>query len=400
MEKYDFDTVVPRRGTNSYKWDTPEQEGVLPMWVADMDFRAAPCIVEALRRRVSHGVFGYTRVPAAYYDAVTDWFARRHGWRIDPHWILYTTGVVPALSAVIKALTVPGDRVIVQTPAYNCFYSSIRNNGCELLANRLRYEGGAYTIDFDDLETKASDPKAKLLLLCNPHNPVGRVWTAEELRMLGDICVANDVMILCDEIHGDLEHPGHAVTMFGTLGERYADHLIEFTAPSKSFNLAGLLCSNAIFHNAKVKQEFDIAAAKTGGSTVNHLGMVACMAAYARCEDWFEEMLAVVRRNLDTVRAFADTHDGIRLIEPEGTYLAWLDCRGLGLSNDELETFMHEQARLYFDEGYLFGQEGSGFERINLACPVRVIERMCRQLDAALCKLGVGPVAADFADCV
>ena len=153
MEKYDFDTVVPRRGTNSYKWDTPEQEGVLPMWVADMDFRAAPCIVEALRRRVSHGVFGYTRVPAAYYDAVTDWFARRHGWRIDPHWILYTTGVVPALSAVIKALTVPGDRVIVQTPAYNCFYSSIRNNGCELLANRLRYEGGAYTIDFDDLET-------------------------------------------------------------------------------------------------------------------------------------------------------------------------------------------------------------------------------------------------------
>ena len=177
MEKYDFDTVVPRRGTNSYKWDTPEQEGVLPMWVADMDFRAAPCIVEALQRRVSHGVFGYTRVPAAYYDAVTDWFARRHGWRIDPHWILYTTGVVPALSAVIKALTVPGDRVIVQTPAYNCFYSSIRNNGCELLANRLRYEGGAYTIDFDDLETKASDPKAKLLLLCNPHNPVGRVWT-------------------------------------------------------------------------------------------------------------------------------------------------------------------------------------------------------------------------------
>ena len=163
MEKYDFDTVVPRRGTNSYKWDTPEQEGVLPMWVADMDFRAAPCIVEALQRRVSHGVFGYARVPAAYYDAVTDWFARRHGWRIDLHWILYTTGVVPALSAVIKALTVPGDRVIVQTPAYNCFYSSIRNNGCELLANRLRYEGGAYTIDFDDLETKASDPKAKLL---------------------------------------------------------------------------------------------------------------------------------------------------------------------------------------------------------------------------------------------
>ena len=347
-------------------------------------------------------VFGYDYATDEYLAAVCDWMRRRHGLEADPKLISLSAGVMPAVNTALRAFTHPGDAVIIQRPVYYPFTNAAMNNGLEILNNALLFDGetGRYSMDFEDLERKASDPRCKAIMLCNPHNPVGRVWTAEELRMLGDICVANDVMILCDEIHGDLEHPGHAVTMFGTLGERYADHLIEFTAPSKSFNLAGLLCSNAIFHNAKVKQEFDIAAAKTGGSTVNHLGMVACMAAYARCEDWFEEMLAVVRRNLDTVRAFADTHDGIRLIEPEGTYLAWLDCRGLGLSNDELETFMHEQARLYFDEGYLFGQEGSGFERINLACPVRVIERMCRQLDAALCKLGVGPVAADFADCV
>lgn len=214
MEKYDFDTVVPRRGTNSYKWDTPEQEGVLPMWVADMDFRAAPCIVEALQRRVSHGVFGYTRVPAAYYDAVTDWFARRHGWADRSALDTLYDRSRPGPFGRYQALTVPGDRGDRADAAYNCFYSSIRNNGCELLANRLRYEGGAYTIDFDDLETKASDPKAKLLLLCNPHNPVGRVWTREELRRLGEICLRHGVRVVADEIHCELTYEGHDYTPF------------------------------------------------------------------------------------------------------------------------------------------------------------------------------------------
>ncbi|MCR1995454.1 MalY/PatB family protein [Bifidobacterium animalis] len=405
---YDFETWPERHDTTSVKWKMIEtelgagHEDVLALSVADMEFVTPPAVVEALVDAARNDVFGYDYATDEYLAAVCDWMRRRHGLEADPKLISLSAGVMPAVNTALRAFTHPGDAVIIQRPVYYPFTNAAMNNGLEILNNTLLFDGetGRYSMDFEDLERKASDPRCKAIMLCNPHNPVGRVWTAEELRMLGDICVANDVMILCDEIHGDLEHPGYAVTMFGTLGERYADHLIEFTAPSKSFNLAGLLCSNAIFHNAKVKQEFDIAAAKTGGSTVNHLGMVACMAAYARCEDWFEEMLAVVRRNLDTVRAFADAHDGIRLIEPEGTYLAWLDCRGLGLSNDELETFMHEQARLYFDEGYLFGREGSGFERINLACPVRVIERMCRQLDAALCKLGVAPVAADFADCV
>ena len=212
--KYDFDTIIPRRGTNSYKWDTPEEENVLPMWVADMDFRTAPTIVEALQRRVAHGIFGYTKVPETYYDAVVRWFENRHRWRIDPRWIIYTSGVVPALSAIIKALTVPGDKVIVQTPAYNCFYSSIRNDGCELSANNLIYRDGRYSIDFDDLEAKVADPKAKILLLCNPHNPVGRVWTPEELRHIGDICLRNGVFVVADEIHCELTYEGYDYTPF------------------------------------------------------------------------------------------------------------------------------------------------------------------------------------------
>ena len=234
--KYDFDTIVPRRGTNSYKWDTPEEENVLPMWVADMDFRTAPAIIDALQKRVEHGIFGYTKVPETYYDAVVRWFEDRHRWRIDPRWIIYTSGVVPALSAIIKALTVPGNKVIVQTPAYNCFYSSICNDGCELSANNLVYRNGRYSIDFDDFEAKAADPKAKLLLLCNPHNPVGRVWTPEELRCIGDICLRNGVFVVADEIHGELTYEGHDYTPFASLSERFQQKSVTCVSPSKAFN--------------------------------------------------------------------------------------------------------------------------------------------------------------------
>ncbi|HJG71289.1 MAG TPA: aminotransferase class I/II-fold pyridoxal phosphate-dependent enzyme, partial [Bacteroides fragilis] len=242
--KYDFDTIVPRRGTNSYKWDTPKEKNVLPMWVADMDFRTAPAILEALQRRVAHGIFGYTKVPETYYDAVVRWFESRHRWQIDPLWIIYTSGVVPALSAIIKALTAPGDKVIVQTPAYNCFYSSIRNDGCELSANNLIYRDGRYMIDFDDLAAKAADPKAKILLLCNPHNPVGRVWTPEELRHIGDICLRNGVFVVADEIHCELTYEGHDYTPFASLSERFQQNSVTCISPSKAFNLAGLQIAN------------------------------------------------------------------------------------------------------------------------------------------------------------
>ena len=387
MEKYDFDTVVPRRGTNSYKWDTPEQEGVLPMWVADMDFRAAPCIVEALRRRVSHGVFGYTRVPAAYYDAVTDWFARRHGWRIDPHWILYTTGVVPALSAVIKALTVPGDRVIVQTPAYNCFYSSIRNNGCELLANRLRYEGGAYTIDFDDLETKASDPKAKLLLLCNPHNPVGRVWTLEELQKIGRICKEYGVKVVSDEIHMDFALPDHLHIPFLKACPDMAENTVLCTAPSKTFNLAGLQTSNIFIPGEAARKAFLEELDRFHYSGVNRLGAIACQAAYEGGQEWLTECKAYLLENLDYVREFLEEKlPGVKLIEPEGTYFAWLDFSAWGLNETELDDFLIQEAKVWLNSGSRF--HAPLYQRVVLACPRATLKEAMERMAKAAEKRG------------
>lgn len=375
MEKYDFDTVVPRRGTNSYKWDTPEQEGVLPMWVADMDFRTAPCIVEALQRRVSHGVFGYTRVPAAYYDAVTDWFARRHGWRIDPHWILYTTGVVPVLSAVIKALTVPGDRVIVQTPAYNCFYSSIRNNGCELLANRLRYEGGAYTIDFDDLETKASDPKAKLLLLCNPHNPVGRVWTREELRRLGEICLRHGVRVVADEIHCELTYEGHDYTPFASLSDDFLHGSVTCNSPSKAFNLAGMQIANIVSADADVRTGIDRAINDNEVCDVNPFGVESLMAAYDRGEEWLDRLREYLADNYRMLCGFfAEYLPQYPVLPLEGTYLVWIDCRTTGVSSEQIAARLLAEAKLMISPGTIYGPGGEDFIRLNIACPRSLLE--------------------------
>ena len=233
--KYDFDEIISRRNSNSYKWDAVMEEGVLPMWVADMDFRTAPAVVEVLRKRMDHGIFGYTKVPPVYYDAIINWFTRRHGWQIDRDWIIYTSGVVPALSAIIKALTVPGDRVLVQTPVYNCFFSSIRNNGCEIVANPLVYTNGTYRIDFDDLARKATDPKVKLLLLCNPHNPVGRVWTQAELMCIGEICLRNDVLVVADEIHCELVYSGHTYIPFASISDDFRNRSVTCTSPSKAF---------------------------------------------------------------------------------------------------------------------------------------------------------------------
>jgi len=255
--KYNFDEIIPRRGTNSYKWDTPEEENVLPMWVADMDFRTAPAIIETLRRRVEHGIFGYTKVPQNYYDTIVKWFINRHQWEIDSQWIIYTSGVVPAISAIIKAMTIPGDKIIVQTPVYNCFYSSIRNNGCKMIANNLIYQEGRYTIDFDDLEHKAADPETKLLLLCNPHNPVGRVWTSEELQRIGDICLQNGVFIIADEIHCKLTYEGHNYTPFASLSEEFRLRSATCISPSKAFNLAGLQIANIVAADSNIRSRID-----------------------------------------------------------------------------------------------------------------------------------------------
>ena len=290
MKNFDFDTLIPRRGTNSYKWDTPEDESVLPMWVADMDFQTAPAIIEALRKRVAHGIFGYTKVPDAYYRALQSWFERRHGWKIEPEWVIYTSGVVPAISAILKAMTQPGDKVIVQTPAYNCFFSSIRNNGCELAANQLRYEGNAYSIDFEELEAKASDPKAKVMILCNPHNPAGRVWTRDELLRIGQICLKNNVFVIADEIHCELTYPGHDYTPFASLSQEFLMHSATYNSPTKAFNIAGLQISNIVTADAGIREKIDKAININEVCDVNPFGVEALVAAYDQGEDWLDSL--------------------------------------------------------------------------------------------------------------
>ena len=384
--KYDFDTIIPRRGTNSYKWDTPEEENVLPMWVADMDFRTAPTIVEALQRRVAHGIFGYTKVPETYYDAVVRWFESRHRWRIDPRWIIYTSGVVPALSAIIKALTVPGDKVIVQTPAYNCFYSSIRNDGCELSANNLIYRDGRYSIDFDDLEAKVADPKAKILLLCNPHNPVGRVWTPEELRHIGDICLRNGVFVVADEIHCELTYEGHDYTPFASLSERFQQNSITCVSPSKAFNLAGLQIANIIAADDDVRRRIDRAININEVCDVNPFGVIATIASYNEGGEWLDALRKYLRRNYEYLCHFFEQRLPQYPVLPlEGTYLVWIDCRALGIGSDAMTLRLQEEQKLMINSGTMYGSGGEGFIRLNIACPrtllVEGLERMARVLE-------------------
>lgn len=372
--EYDFDTVIPRRGTDSCKWDTPAQEDVLPMWVADMDFRTAPAVIEALQRRVAHGIFGYTKVPDAYYNAIGGWFARRHGWRIDRRWIVCTTGVVPALSAVIKALTKPGDRVIVQTPAYNCFFSSIRNNGCELSSNGLSYRDGRYTVDFEDLEAKAADPKAKLLLLCNPHNPVGRVWTPEELRRMGEICLRHGVLVVADEIHCELTYDGHDYTPFASLSEEFLRHSVTCNSPSKAFNLAGMQIANIVAADEGVRRRIDRAVNDNEVCDVNPLGVAALTAAYNEGAEWLDALRAYLRENYRFLRRYFQEHLPQYAVLPlEGTYLAWIDCRAAGMDSEALAERLLTKGRLFVNPGAIYGPAGNAFIRLNIACPRKLL---------------------------
>ena len=385
--KYDFDTIVLRRGTNSYKWDTPKEKNVLPMWVADMDFRTAPAIVEALQRRVAHGIFGYTKVPETYYDAVVRWFESRHRWQIDTRWIIYTSGVVPALSAIIKALTAPGDKVIVQTPAYNCFYSSIRNDGCFLSANNLAYRDGRYTIDFDDLEAKAADPKAKLLLLCNPHNPVGRVWTPEELRRIGDICLRRDILVVADEIHCELVMPGFRYTPFASLSEEFARRSVTCASPSKAFNLAGVQVANIFAADAGLRERIARSLEINETGMISPFAIEALTAAYTDGAEWLDALNGYLWENYLFLRDYFARHlPQFPVLPLEGTYLVWADCRAAGLSSDTLTRRLLDEGRLHVNSGSMYGAAGEGFIRLNIACPRKLLaeglDRLKRVLTA------------------
>lgn len=372
--KYNFDEIVPRRGTNSYKWDSAQAEDVLPMWVADMDFRTAPPVVEALRKRVEHGIFGYTKVPSAYYEAVINWFARRHGWKIEKDWMIYTSGVVPALSAVIKALTVPGDRVLVQTPVYNCFFSSIRNNGCDVVASPLVYADGTYRIDFENLEERISDPKVKLMLLCNPHNPAGRVWTRQELTRIGEVCFRHDVRVVADEIHCELVFPGHTYTPFASISKDFLMNSITCISPSKAFNLAGLQIANIVSADENIRVKIDKAININEVCDVNPFGVEALIAAYNEGEEWLEELNHYLLANYNYLRAyFMEYLPQFPVVMLEGTYLVWVDCKVLGKSSKEIVTALLEKEKIWVNEGSMYGEAGEGFIRINIACPRQVL---------------------------
>lgn len=371
--KYDFDKTIDRRATNSYKWDSAP-EGVLPMWVADMDFRTAPAIIDALQKRVVHGIFGYTRVPDAYYDAVTSWFSRRHGWDIDREWIIYTSGVVPAVSAVIKALTVPGDKVIVQTPVYNCFFSSIRNNGCEIVSNPLRRTADTYEMDFDALERCAADPRAKVMLLCNPHNPAGRVWTPDELTRLGNICLRNGVTVVADEIHCELVYQGFKYTPFASLSDAFLHRSVTCVSPSKAFNIAGLQIANIVAFDNDLRSRIDKAININEVCDVNPFGVAATIAAYNEGEEWLNQLVDYLHGNYEAMAEFCRRElPEFPITRLEGTYLVWMDCSSLGMSSDALEHALLDDARLWLNAGTMYGAEGEGYMRWNIACPRSVM---------------------------
>lgn len=372
--RYNFDEIIPRRGTNSYKWDSAREAEVLPMWVADMDFRTAPAIIDALQQRVAHGIFGYTRVPDAYYEAVINWFSRRHGWHIQKDWMIYTSGVVPAISAVIKALTRPGDKVLVQTPVYNCFFSSIRNNGCEMVSNPLLYKDNTYVIDYEDLERKAADERVKILLLCNPHNPAGRVWSKEELTRIGEICIKHGVWVVSDEIHCELVYTGYTYTPFASISEEFLHHSVTCISPSKSFNIAGLQIANIVSADEDIRLRIDKAININEVCDVNPFGVIATIAAYNEGEEWLLQLLDYLKGNYACMKAFCEVSlPNFPITRLEGTYLVWMDCRSLPYSSEELEEKLIREEKLWLNAGTMYGADGEGFMRWNIACPRAVL---------------------------
>jgi cysteine-S-conjugate beta-lyase len=370
MDSFDFDQVIARQETGSAKWDVSNNPALLPMWVADIDFRTAQPIIDALHHRVAHGIFGYTKVPDTYYDAVINWFSRRHNYHIEREWILYTTGVVPALSAIIKALTKPGEGVIIQTPAYNCFFSSIRNMERRLVQSPLINNDGYYEMDFADLERQAAEPDVTAIILCNPHNPVGRAWTVEELTRLCEICSRHDVKVISDEIHCDLTFNGQQHNAYAALGDEFVANCVTTNSPSKSFNIAGLQIANIIVADSDLREKIDRTLNIHEVCDVNPFGVSALIAAYNESERWLDALNDYIYKNYLTVSDFLAEHlPALRLIKQEATYLAWIDCRRLNFTSEQIGKMLLEQGNLMINQGSIYGVMGQGYIRLNMACP-------------------------------
>ena len=379
MATYNFDKIINRKGTNCLKYDYAVERGkpadVLPLWVADMDFTVSEEITKSLHAAVDHGIYGYTQPKDAYYNAITNWMEKNHNWKTKREWIMKTPGVVFALGAAVKAFTKPGDAVLIQNPVYYPFTNIIRDNDRRVIDNTLVYEKrvtegkSQYSIDYEDFERKIVQENIKLFILCNPHNPVGRVWSAEELEKLGDICVKNGVTVVSDEIHQDFVFKGkHQV--FAGLKKEFQDISITCTSPSKTFNLASMMISNIFIPNPELRRKFRKQLDAAGISQLGVLGLVATEVAYSKGEEWYQAMHAYVEANINYTKEYVEKYlPGVKMTDLEGTYLVWLDFRETGLTVAELEDLILNKARLWLDSGKIFGKEGEGFQRINVACP-------------------------------
>ncbi|MBP5233989.1 MAG: pyridoxal phosphate-dependent aminotransferase [Planctomycetes bacterium] len=385
----EFDAIIPRRHTNSLKYDFAKErgkpEGLLPMWVADMDFQTPTAVREALAAKAAHGIFGYSDPDENYFAALAHWFKTRHGWETDPRSSLRAPGVVFAICSLIRCLTRPGDAVLIQEPVYYCFRESIRDNGRQVVVSPLCFDGAQYRVDLADFESKIVNENVKLFILCSPHNPVGRVWARAELEAMAAICLRHGVFVLADEIHEDFVYPGHRHVVFASLAPEVADACAVLTAPSKTFNLAALHVANVFIANARARQAFRQELAAQGFSQPNIMGLVACEAAYRHGAEWVDRLVAYLAGNIALMRETLGARlPQLRLVEPEGTYLPWVDFSALGLSAAELERFVVEKAKLWLDGGEMFGAGGAGFQRFNVAAPRAVVRQALEQLESAV----------------
>ena len=385
--KYNFDEIIDRRGTDCLKYDFgPKRKGrsdLLPMWVADMDFKLPDEILADLHKRVDHGIFGYTDPLDDYFEALNHWFSTRYGYTVDPEWVTLGAGLVYAVHLSVQAFTKPGEGVMVMQPVYYPFSEAIKQNGRKLVNCQLHYDG-AYSIDFEKMEKQIKEEDVKVLIFCSPHNPVGRVWTKEELTKVADICLENGVILMIDEIHCDFVFPGHKFTSIMNLDEKYHKIVALYSSPGKTFNVAGLQSANIIIPNPELRAKFKKANTSAGYSQANCMGQVALMSCYTKGAEWVDELVEYIWGNVCYMKEFVEKNfPKAHFVDPDGTYLTWVDFSGYGLEDDDLEHLMVEEAKLWLDSGAIFGPETKQFERFNLGCPRSVVEQAMKQLKAA-----------------
>jgi len=392
LKTYNFDRVIDRHNTNSLKYDYPEDFGYtnehLPLWVADMDFTVADEIKEALHKTNALGIFGYTKMPEKYFDVVSGWMIRHHNFKTEREWMITTPGVVFSLSTAIRALTETGDAVIILTPVYSPFRRVVENNNRKLIKSSLIYNNGRYTIDYADFEKQIISNSVKLFILCNPHNPVGRVFTKDELIRIGHICRKHNVIIVCDEIHEDFIYEPNRHIVIADLNSDFEQRCVICTAPSKTFNIAGLEISNIFIPNPDIRKRFKDELVRMSAGMVNSMGIIATMAAYKYGDEWLSQLLAYLKGNVDYVREFLTKNTPkIKLVEPEGTYLIWIDCKDMGMSNAQVNSFFKDEAKLFLDTGDIFGSEGECFQRINIGTNRKMLESAMNRIKCAYKKL-------------